>query len=268
MATESRGNTSRSVVDSREDRGQTDSRRLHGLRRDGRIAGLLVLLAAAGTVGCSVLGRFALGLSEDSGAVSFAAYQRHPVSIFLTYGAGVLAGVLFIVAAPLLYARFAGRGSSWLRVAALCQASAGLVLTLSASRWVIVLPFLTKQYHNRGASPATRAALEVEYQSISYFLGITLGEHLFAILTGVWTLILAFHVRRLPRGKSWFSWLGLIGGSGWLLGSLEQLDFHLSSYFLVFLGAGPIIWLIWTAFLARRLTRRTPDDNVSEEATG
>jgi uncharacterized protein DUF4386 len=221
-----------------------------------RLAGILLFAGAVGTVACSLLGRFALGLSEDSGAVSFVAYQRHPLPIFLTYGAGMVAGLLFIGASPLLYPR---TGSSRLRVAAVCQALAGLVLALSASRWLIVIPFLAKQYDSPLTSAAARAALEVDYQTISYFLGITLGEHLFAILTGAWILLVATRLLRVPGETPWLGWLGVVAGSGWLLGSLEQLDFSQSSLFVVFLGAGPVIWVIWTALLARRLTRRPRD---------
>ncbi|MDQ2852313.1 MAG: DUF4386 domain-containing protein [Actinomycetota bacterium] len=255
MAEKPCGSADESIVESRKDLTQARMNSGFGGTESGRTTGVLLLLAAIGTVACSVLGRFALGLSEDSGTMSFAAYQRHPFPIFLTYAVGMIAGLLFILAAPLLARSFAE--SPRLRIAATCQALAGLVLALSASRWLIVLPFLKKQYDNPLASSATRAAIEVNYESISYFLGITLGEHLFAILTGVWILILSFHILRLPGEKSWQSWIGIVAGFGWLLGSLEQLDFSLSSDFLVFLGAGPIIWVIWTAFLARQLTRRT-----------
>lgn len=257
MAEKPRESTTSSVAEARRDARQTEEERVHGSTEGGRTTGILLLLAAIGTVAWSILGRFALGLSEDSGAVSFAAYERHPLPIFLTYGGGMIAGLLFILAAPLLYSSFARTGSPRLRVAAICQALAGLMLALSASRWLIVLPFLKKQYDNPLASSATRAAIEVDYETISYFLGITLGEHLFAILTGAWTLILASHVLRLPGEKSWPSWVGIIGGFGWLLGSLEQLDFSLANYFVIFLAGGPIVWVIWTAFLARKLTRRT-----------
>ncbi len=255
-----RGIRKRSASEAREDRKEAEHGSVKGSFRGDRLTGVLLLLGSIGTVACSVLGRFALGLSEDSGAVSFAAYRQHPLPIFLTYGGGMTAGLLFILAAPLLYRSFASTGSPRLRVAAICQALAGLMLAVSASRWLIVLPFLQKQYDNSLASAATRDAINVDYDSISYFLGVTLGEHLFAILTGVWTLILAMHLLRLRVGKRSLGWLGIIAGSGWLLGSLEQLDFSQSQYFLIFLGGGPIIWLIWTAFLARQLTRGTQDD--------
>ncbi len=249
----------KSVFEAQEDSRKSEQESETGSFKGGRTTGLLLLLGAIGTVACSVLGRFALGLSEDSAAESFAAYRRHALPIFLTYGGGMIAGLLFIFAAPLLYLNFASSRSPRLRVAAICQALAGLMLALSASRWLIVLPFLQKQYDNRDASATTRAAIDVDYHTISYFIGITLGEHLFAILTGFWTLIVATHLLRLRGEKRWLSWLGVIAGFGWLLGSLEQLDFSLAKYFVIFLAGGPVIWLIWTAFLARELTRRTQD---------
>lgn len=220
-----------------------------------RTCGIALLLAAIGTVAYNLLGRLALGISEDSAATSFAAYQRHPLPIFLTYGGGTVVGLLFIGVAPLLFWSFARAGSPWLRVAAICQALAGLMLALSATRWLVVIPFLKGQYDKPMASAATRAAIEVDYQTVTYFFGITLGEHLFAILTGAWTLILAIHLPQLLGQKSWLRWLGIIAGCGWLLGSLEPLDFSAANYFLVFLAGGPLIWMTWTAFLTLKLTQ-------------
>ena len=225
--------------------------------RTGSVAGVLLLLGTIGTVAVNVLGRFALGLSEDSAAKSFASYRQHAFPIALTYGVGMVAGLLFIVAAPLLYLRLGNGRSPRLLVAAICQALAGLMLALSASRWLIVLPFLQKQYEKHGASAASRAALSVDYDNISYFLGITLGEHLFAIFTGCWTVIVATHLLRVPIRKRWLGWLGCIAGVGWLLGSIEQLDFAAAAYFIVFFIAGAVTWLIWTAFLARLLTKHS-----------
>ncbi len=240
MAEKSRSNEEPSVV---------------GFSNIGRTTGILLLAAAAGTVAYNLVGRLGLGISEDSAAVSFSAYQRHPLPIFVTYAGGVIVGLLFIVTAALLYLRFDRTGYPWLRVAATCQALAGLLLALSASRWLVVLPFLSQQYDSPSASAASRAAIEVDYQTISYYLGITLGEHLFAILTGAWTLILAIHLLRLPGKRLWLGWLGVVAGCAWLLGSLEPLDFGLAGFFLVFLGGGPILWLVWTAFLTQNLMR-------------
>ncbi len=223
----------------------------------GRTTGILLLAAAAGTVAYNLIGRLGLGISEDSAAVSFSAYERHPLPIFVTYGGGILVGLLFVATAALLYLRFDRTGYPWLRVAATCQALAGLLLALSASRWLVVLPFLKQQYDSPSASAASRAAIEVDYQTISYYLGITLGEQLFAILTGVWTLILAICFLRLSDKRLWLGWLGVIAGSAWLLGSLEPLDFNAAGFFIVFLAGGPLLWLAWTVLLTVNWIRGT-----------
>lgn len=223
-----------------------------------RAIGPLLLMASVGTVACTLLGRFALGLSEDSASASFAAYGRHPLPVFLTYSCGVIAGLLMLVTAPMLYLMIGGKGYWRLRVAALCQSVAGLLLVVSASRWLVVFPYLRKQYVDPSTGPVARTAIDVTYKALSYFLGITLGENLFAILTGTWTMLFALQCLRLRGKRDWPSWFGILGGAGWLLGSLEQLDFSRSSYFLAPLGLGPICWVIWTALLARRL--RTAND--------
>jgi hypothetical protein len=219
----------------------------------GRLTGVLLLLASLGSVAFALLGWFLLGISENSGAAAFAAYQREPLTIFLTYDGAMMVGLLFIALAPLLYLNFARPRSPLLLVAATCEVLAGLMQALSASRWLTVLPFLVHSYVNPQASAATRAALEVAYQSISYFLGITLGEHFYFLFTGGWSLLLAISLLREPARRIWLGWLGVVAGSCWLLASIEQLDFSGAPLFLSFVLAGALTWLIWTILLALTL---------------
>ena len=214
------------------------------------LTAVLLLLGPIGAIALGLLGRFALGISEDSGAAAFAAYQQQPLPIFFTYYATMLVGLLFIVLAPLLYLSLARPRTPWLLIAATCEVLAGLIQALSASRWLIVLPFLVHTYVNPQTSAATRAALEVAYQSISYFLGITLGEHFYALFTGGWSLFLAISLLGGPGRKRWLGWLGIVAGSCWLLASGEQLDFRFAPIFSFFVAVGTPIWLIWTISLA------------------
>lgn len=222
-----------------------------------RLTGIFLLLASLGWVAAFFLGGF-LGVwgdpsYEDHAAIAFAAYQQNPVAIPLMYDGSMLVGVLFIALAPLLYLYVARSQTPLKLLAAIFQVLAGLIHALAASRWVIMLPIFAQTYADPQTSAATRAAIDVTYQSISYFLGLTLGEHFYFIFTGCWSLLLALSLLWAPGEKRWRGWLGIVAGTFLLLASLEQLNFSFSDIFLYFMLVGMLLWLIWTVSLALTL---------------
>jgi hypothetical protein len=60
-----------------------------------------------------------------------------------------------------------------------------------------------------GTTPATRAAVEVVFQSVNRYLGVAVGEHLGHALTGAWTTLVGTALTRAPSlrpgSASWAS---------------------------------------------------------------
>ena len=233
-----------------------------------RITGVLLLLASIGGMAFGLLGAFSGTWgdpnAEDHAAVAFAAYQQHPLTIPLFYWGSMLAGILFIVLAPLLYLNLARSQTPLKLIAVIFQVLAGLMQALAASRWVIMLPLFAQTYADPKTSAITRAALDVNYQAISYFLGLTLGEHLYNIFTGIWTLLLAISLLRAQGEKGWLGWLGVAAGTFFLLASFEQLNFSFGNILLVFVFGGFFLWLVWMVSLALTLLTNRPKARYAE----
>lgn len=241
-----------------EDRKQRASENMDRPERNSlnlaRITGVLLLLASISGVAFVFLEAF-FGTWGDSNAeyhaaVAFAAYHQHPLAIPLFYYGSMLVGLLFIALAPLLYLNVARSQTPLKLIAAISQVLAGLIQALAASRWVIVLPMLAQNYADPQTSAATHAALDVTYQTISYSLGLTLGEHFYLLFTGSWSLLLAISLLRSPGEKVWLGWLGVVAGTFLLLGSFEQLPFSFGNILLFFVFGGGFIWLVWAVSLA------------------
>ena len=232
-----------------------------------RITGVLLLLASIGGMAFGLLGAFSGTWgdpnAEDHAAVAFAAYQQHPV-IPLFYYVSMLAGILIIVLAPLLYLNLARSQTPLKLIAVIFQVLAGLMQALAASRWVIMLPLFAQTYADPKTSAITRAALDVNYQAISYFLGLTLGEHLYNIFTGSWSLLLAISLLRTPGEKGWLGWLGVAAGTFFLLASFEQLNFSFGNILLIFVFGGFFLWLVWMVSLALTLLTNRPKARYAE----
>ncbi len=128
----------------------------------------------------------------------------------------------------------------------------GVALAVASSRWLIVLPYLAHIYTSPQTGAATRVALDVAYAGTSYFLGITIGEFIYNIVTGLWSLFLATMLLRVSGRKAWFHWIGILGGAAMLIGSFEQTFANADPgpLFRRILIAGIVAWMIWLAWLA------------------
>ena len=248
--------------------------------RLGRTTGILLLLASGGWVTCLLLGKV-LGVwsdpnAEEHAAVAFAAYQQHSLAVSLVYDSSMMVGVLFMALAPLVYLTVARSRTEFSLLAAVFQGTAGLVSALAASRWVIMLPLFAQTYVDPQTSAATHAALDVTYQFISYFLGFTLGEQLYFILTGSWSLLLSISLLSTPGEKRWLGWLGVVAGIFFLLASFEPLNFSrdqatlFGGVFAFFLLGGILLWLVWALSLAVTLltSRRVAQRATNSEDGG
>ncbi len=235
-----------------------------------RITGVLLLLASIGGTASifvgALLGTWGDPNAEDHAAVAFAAYQQHPLIPLFYYGS-MIAGVLFIALAPLLYLNLARSQTPLKLIAAIFLVLAGLIQALAASRWVIMLPIFAQTYADPKTSAMTRVALDVNYQAISYFLGLTLGEHFYNIFTGGWTLLLAISLLRTRGEKAWLGWLGVAAGTFFLLASFEQLNFSFGNFLLIFVFGGFLLWLVWVVSLAVTLLTTRPNARFAENRT-
>ena len=201
-----------------------------------------------------------LGIDEDSGALAFPAYQRHPISVFLTYYALMATGVLFVLLGPLVYRMYIHLQTPLRLLVLICMVVAGSTQMIAASRWLIVLPYFSHIYTNPQTDAATHAALDVAYQGTSYFLGLTIGEFFYNIFSGLWSVFLAVMLLRPSHRNVWFHWIGIIGGVGIMLGSFEQIFVNTApgSIFLSLLTVGHVAWVIWLVGIAIALLVNKP----------
>jgi hypothetical protein len=212
----------------------------------------------------ALLGTWGDPNTEDHAAVAFAAYQQHPLIPFFYYCA-MLAGLLVVVLAPLLYLNLARSQTPLKLIAVIFQVLGGLIQALAASRWVIMLPIFAQNYADPKTSATTHAALDVTYQAISYFLGLTLGEHFYNLFTGTWSLLLGISLLRASGERRWLGWLGVAAGIFLLLASFEQLDLGLGNILLIFVFGGMFLWLVWVVSLAITLLTNRPKGRYVED---
>lgn len=243
-----------------------------------RLMAILLLIGAIAVPTLLILHDM-LGLDEDSGALAFPVYQQHSIPVFLTYYALMATGVLFVLLGPLVYVVYARLYTPLRLLVLICLVVAGVSQAIASSRWLIVLPYFSHIYTNPQTDAATRAALDVAYKDISYFLGLTIGEFFYNIFTGLWSVFLTVILLRLsPSRRAWLHWIGIIGiigGVAIMLGSFEQVLVNTApgSIFLSLLTVGHAAWTIWLIGIALSLLitkqgalQREPHSMVQESA--
>jgi Domain of unknown function (DUF4386) len=128
---------------------------------------------------------------------------------------------------------------------------AALVQALGLVRWPFAVPELARRYvaadGPNGAS--TRQTIEVVFATIHRLLGVGVGEHLGYLLTGAWTVLIAFSIVSTATIAPWLGWLGLPIGAGLLLGSLEFVGPNEKEGWSVAGTIVPIGYIAWSLWL-------------------
>jgi cytochrome bd-type quinol oxidase subunit 2 len=95
-----------------------------------------------------------------------------------------MSAVLLAPAVVLLSATLVDADPTVLALATATGLLAALVQLLGLVRWPFVVPHLARLAADPAASPATRDAMEVTFQTLHRYLGVAVGEHLGDLFTG------------------------------------------------------------------------------------
>jgi uncharacterized protein DUF4386 len=140
--------------------------------------------------------------------------------------------------------------------------AASLVQTLGLIRWPFAVPELARRYvaaPEGRAGDATRQTVEIVFATIHRLLGVGIGEHLGYLLTGVWTLLIAWSIVATSVLPAWLGGVGLPIGLALMIGSVEfvgpnerngwapaeaivPIAYIAWSIWLIVLGVGLLIW--------------------------
>jgi hypothetical protein len=126
---------------------------------------------------------------------------------------------------------------------------AAVVQFLGLIRWPYLTPYLARTYEDPGASPATREAVAVVFQSFHRTLGVAIGEHLGYLFTGLWTVLIGIAMTESTDFSAWLGWSGvalgiaLIAGSAEFAGPFEEAGWSLAGKLV------PIAYGLWSLWL-------------------
>lgn len=189
-------------------------------------------------------------------------FRQHQAQIVPAYYVFMLSGLLFI---PLSYAYAALRkpGPSLLPQALIGTGLATAIFqVIGFSRWVFVIPFLADQYARQ---PAQRPAIELLYEILNRFAGMTIGEHLGFLAMGTWTILLVVLLRQSGLVSSWFAGLGIPIGVGLIVSVAEHFGGPSAAVYASINFAANTAWSIWLLVLGGWVLIGKPIGPVADE---
>lgn len=167
--------------------------------------------------------------------------------LVLQWWAFMLSGIFFLPVAVLLPTIV--RGGLLVPIATAVGILAAAVQVIGLLRWVYLVPYLARTNADATATPATREAVRVVFESLHRFLGVGVGEHLGYLFTGVWTLLIGIAMISGTAFAGWLGWVAVIVGAGLavfsteFLGSREERGWSLAG------KAVPILYILWSLWL-------------------
>ena len=129
--------------------------------------------------------------------------------------------------------------------------AAALVQSLGLVRWPFAVPELARRYVGADGpdGAATRASVEVTFATLHRLLGVGVGEHLGYLLTGAWTLLVAFSIVSVAVIPAWLGIVGIPIGIALLIGTLEFVGPNEKEGWPLAGTIVPIAYIAWSLWL-------------------
>jgi len=167
--------------------------------------------------------------------------------LILQWWAFMLSGILFLPVAVLLPTIV--RGGVLLPIAAVVGVLAAVVQVIGLLRWVYLVPYLARTHADVTATPATREAVRVVFESAHRFLGVGVGEHLGYLFTGIWTVLIGMGMISGAAVAGWLGWVAVVVGAGLVVFSTEFLGANEERGWSLAGKAVPIFYILWSLWL-------------------
>jgi hypothetical protein len=167
--------------------------------------------------------------------------------LLLLWWGFALTAVLLAPLAVLVSGSLTGAVPTVLTLATVLGVLAAVVQFLGLVRWPFLVPYLARTAESE--DPATRAAVEVVFQSFNRYLGVAVGEHLGYLFTGAWSVLVGTAVLQSAAAPAWLGAIGIVVGALLALCSLEFVGPFERDGWSVAARITPAVYIAWSLWL-------------------
>jgi len=189
---------------------------------------------------------------RESPEERFTLFQNNQGTIIPTYYIMGLTSILQIFMAVAMY-HLTKKGRLLDLFGLTAGVLSGVFQVLGFFRWVILIPMLSNAYNIKEISTEVIFFLE---KFANTYLGMTVGEHLGSLFTGLWLIMLGVTLVQNKAFDKKLAWLGLISGMALSIQSYESVN----ASALSFLGDISIalwgLYVVWALILAIMLFQK------------
>jgi hypothetical protein len=168
-------------------------------------------------------------------------------SLLLLWWSFTLTAVLLAPLAVLVSASLPGAAPTILSLATVTGVLAAAVQFLGLVRWPFLVPYLARTAQSE--DPATRAAVEVVFQSFNRYLGVAVGEHLGYLFTGAWSALVGAAILQSTVVPAWLGIVGLVIGLLLAVSAAEFVGRFEPNGWQVAARITPIVFVGWSLWL-------------------
>ncbi len=194
------------------------------------------------------------------------AFQQCGTALILNWYGMALSAFMLIPLAILVHKNLktTTQDNPVLLIATILGVLAGTVQFLGFIRWPFMVQYLANTYVNPATTSTSRESIDLIFQSFNLYAGVSIGENMGYLLTGLWTILIAYTL--LPVSKP-LALLGILSGVGVMAGMLEPFGLEVAG---MVSAMAYIVWAIWLVlvgiYVLRSRSQIAPNPTVLRQA--
>lgn len=195
---------------------------------------------------------------RESPEVRFTLFQNNQGTIIPTYYLMGLTSILQIFMAVAMY-RLTKKDRLLDLFALTAGVLSGVFQVLGFFRWVILIPMLSNAYNTKEISSEVIFFLE---KFANTYLGMTVGEHLGSLFTGLWLITLGIALVKNAAFDKKLSWLGLVSGIALSIQSYEPVNSSAFSFLATISIALWALYVVWVLIMSILLFQKKDETSL------
>ncbi|MFY8037416.1 MAG: DUF4386 domain-containing protein [Cyclobacteriaceae bacterium] len=186
-------------------------------------------------------------------SVALKLFHQNQAIIVPAYYVFMVSSILYLPITALIKTRAQSISTNqlWINLFQFSGIATAIFQVIGFCRWIIVLPFLSDTYFDKNTSDSVKQMIELIYETLNHYAGMTIGEHLGFIAMGCWTFALT---KVVDMGK-WLKVFGQLIGFLLIAATIEQFGGTAAPLFGVLNFIANTLWTVWILLLSIHFLR-------------
>ncbi len=186
-------------------------------------------------------------------SVALKLFHQNQAIIVPAYYVFMVSSILYLPITALIKTRAQSISPNqlWINLFQFSGIATAIFQVIGFCRWIIVLPFLSDTYFDKNTTDSVKLMIELIYETLNHYAGMTIGEHLGFIAMGCWTIALT---KVVEMGR-WLKVFGQLIGFLLIAATIEQFGGTAAPLFGVLNFIANTFWTAWILLLSIHFLR-------------